>query len=222
MVVEILRLLGPAQHERSIPTLSFSELVGNPRRYSKRLDLTWGNYESIKELIDEINKHIDFEYSSPIPEWRRGDIDYSITGRGKPSFSYDAYANKVAARVPANTLITFTEDLRHILGFVELDRGLSNPRLVPMRYRADRTGDIDCGRHALYVYCDLLEYVPVGDTSVPLLRIVDASGKPGGTITKWYEKPRYVPLQQKNFGSLEIDIRDSFGKKKYHLKAERS
>jgi len=36
--------------------------------------------------------------------------------------------------------------------------------------------------HSVYVYCDILEHVAVGDTKAPLLRIVDKPRKSYGNI----------------------------------------
>ena len=65
----------------------------------------------------------------------------------------------------------------------------------------------------MYVYCDVLECVPVGDTTAPLLRIVEIGGQKGEMVHIQYDQPRYVPLQKKEFDSIEIDIRDDLGEK---------
>ena len=57
--------------------------------------------------------------------------------------------------------------------------------------------DINGGIHSLYIYCDLLESVPVGDIEAPLLRVVDGRGKHGKMQSRYFEKPRYIPLQKK-------------------------
>ena len=38
------------------------------------------------------------------------------------------------------------------------------------------------------------------------------SGKSGERVQVVYDKPIYVPLQKKNFDSIEIDIRNDIGK----------
>ena len=63
----------------------------------------------------------------------------------------------------------------------------------------------------MYIYCDVLECVPVGDTAAPLLRIVEVNGVAGEMLLIQYDPPRYVPLQKKVFDSIEIDIRDDAG-----------
>ena len=52
----------------------------------------------------------------------------------------------------------------------------------------------------------------VGDSLVPLLRIVPVTGGIGETVTKIYQKVHYVPIQRKSFQTLEIYIRDDLGK----------
>ena len=66
--------------------------------------------------------------------------------------------------------------------------------------------------HSLYVYCDLIEPRVVGDVFAPLLRLVPVSGKHGDTITVRYENVHYLPLQRKQFSTIEIDIKDHTGK----------
>ena len=87
-----------------------------------------------------------------------------------------------------------------------------NPSDKETTIRGNRACDLEGGLHAIYVYCDLLECVPVGDTMAPVLGIVDAEGgKLGETIKRTFERPRYIPLQKKSFDSVEIFIRDAYG-----------
>ena len=114
------------------------------------------------------------------------------------------------ADLAPNTSVKMSEDLASLLGF-ELDV-LKNPS-HGHRYTMRGAHKIDTWveTQALYLYCDVLESIPVGDTLAPLLRIVDANGEYGQTLTKYYKKPRYIPLQKKNFDTLEIDIRNDLG-----------
>jgi len=73
--------------------------------------------------------------------------------------------------------------------------------------------DINRGVTVIYVYYDILEYVLVGDTKAPLLRLVPADGPNGESIYKVFDEKSffYIPLQKKNFDSIEVDIMDDFG-----------
>jgi len=64
----------------------------------------------------------------------------------------------------------------------------------------------------LFVYCDILEYVVVGDIMAPLLCMVDMKRK--RTYGKMHETPAaplYVPLQKKHFDPIEINIMTDTG-----------
>ena len=69
--------------------------------------------------------------------------------------------------------------------------------------------EVNC--QSLFVYCDILEHVIVGDTKAPLLCSISVSGKHGDIVREIYDKPMYVPIQKKHFESIEIDIRTDFG-----------
>ena len=64
---------------------------------------------------------------------------------------------------------------------------------------------------SLFVYCDVLEHWVVGDSQVPLLRIVPVEGRNGELLTWIYENVHYVRLQRKTFQTIEINIRDRAG-----------
>ena len=73
--------------------------------------------------------------------------------------------------------------------------------------------DLQAGIHSLYVYCDALQFIHVGDIKAPLLRVVNSGGEAGDVVTRYYERPRYIPLQKKNFDAIQIVIRDDLGEK---------
>ena len=64
----------------------------------------------------------------------------------------------------------------------------------------------------LFVYCDALEHVVVGDVMAPLLRIVDMKRKQTyGRMHQVLNPPLYVPLQKKHFDTIEINIMTDTG-----------
>ena len=69
--------------------------------------------------------------------------------------------------------------------------------------------DIEDGIHNLYVYCDLIEPVAVGNAKVPLLRIVPI--QKGPIVTTSYSKVFYYPVMRKIFGAVEINIKGDTG-----------
>jgi len=103
--------------------------------------------------------------------------------------------------------IRFSESLAEILGAdanVAYDR---NHAGTSRRFFLVN-GDID----SVYIYCDILEHVTVGDTKAPLLRIVDKDRKKRGNVHQTFNPTLYVPLQKKNFNTMEVNIMTDGGR----------
>jgi len=64
---------------------------------------------------------------------------------------------------------------------------------------------------SIYVYCDLAEHVPVGDTKAPLLRIVNRTSNDNENVHETFNPVLYVPLQKKCFDSVEINLMTDSG-----------
>jgi len=100
--------------------------------------------------------------------------------------------------------------LRHVLGFVGGDYGwmatgehtATAQMTLPPRMQVT----------TLYVYCDILQHVIVGDVTAPLLRVVDM--KLNSKKLKMHtilDSPLYVPLQKKSFDTIEINLMTDTG-----------
>ena len=72
--------------------------------------------------------------------------------------------------------VEFSPDLARLLGF---DGVIS---YTGEQVTAERHLNLNEDIHSVYVYCDLLEHVPVGDTKAPLLRIVDKPRRDHGNV----------------------------------------
>ena len=68
------------------------------------------------------------------------------------------------------------------------------------------------GFYALYVYTSIVEPRVVGDSVVPLLRIVPIEGKHGDLVSKGFDNVQYVSVLHKEFTTIEVDIRDDTGR----------
>jgi len=171
--------------------------------YRIEIQLHSGYFETIQDLLAHINGKLKYVMSHPM---EYGKLDSATF----PIFRYEEKIKRVIVRLTAQMTISFSPALASILGCVE-----NNPLINASNDITNREGseiaDITGGISSLFVYCDLLEHVPVGDVEAPLLRVVSAQGKNGETINRTYEKPRYIPLQKKNFDSVEIFIRDDLG-----------
>jgi len=121
--------------------------------------------------------------------------------------------NQIEVSIDAQCEILFGDDLLDILGFEEEDRSIfRNTNVLDFRGTFTVRPFLEANRQMLYVYCDILENVSVGDTLAPLLRIINVDGQRDSLIHKIFDQPRYLPVQKKNFDTLEINIRDGLGR----------
>jgi len=185
----------------------------NKPLYTSQVRLTPGHYSTIEKLIEEINNNIARNFRHQISFEPNDKAVKSRLITDIPDLRYNVVNRKINVYLPASMSIRFSESLAYTFGLVETRQNpiINSSTTDVMMVKGHRTSDIAQGYHALYIYCDVLESVPVGDTQAPLLRIVDTEGEHGSIIHKCYEKARYLPLQKKHFDSLEIDIRTDAG-----------
>ena len=69
------------------------------------------------------------------------------------------------------------------------------------------------GFDTIYLYTDVVESRIVGDSLVPLLRCLPVRGGHGATVSDRFTNVHYVPLLRKEFGTIEVDIRDDTGRR---------
>ena len=69
--------------------------------------------------------------------------------------------------------------------------------------------------HNLYIYCDLVEPRPVGDSQVSLLSVVPnpTGGLFGDTVVQRFENIRYFPLGKRRFDRVKIDVVSDIGER---------
>jgi hypothetical protein len=178
-----------------------------------RVPIPSGNYRSVPDLVEVIQTAIDETMKMPISTWSMTGRYSPIKDRARdiaffdksvwPKISYDAQNQKVVLTTLPEFTLNFPEQLSRIFD-LKIVSGQGN-------VKSSTTCDLEGGLHAMYVYCDILECIPVGDTMTPLLRIVEIKGQRGEMVHIRYDQPRYVPIRKKHFDSIEIDIRDDLG-----------
>ena len=179
-----------------------------PPSYDIHVGLPSGYYYSVPDLVEAIKLAIAKAFRRPVAAWSSNGVERYVDESLWPKLRYNAYNQKVILTIQPQMTIKFSDQLARILA-IEPHRFSDSEMTV----KSSNTCDIEGGLHALYVYCDVLECVPVGDTAAPLLRIVEISGQKGEMVHIQYDQPRYIPLQKKCFDSIEIDIRDDLGEK---------
>jgi hypothetical protein len=119
--------------------------------------------------------------------------------------SFNEQTKKVTIKGPttgARVRMILSPVLARMLGMPETVRGECIGLFTP---------DIRRGFCSLYIYCDVIEPVVVGDSKVPLLRTVNIDGAFGDIIHRSYTAPIYSPLQKKHFDTVEINIMTDTG-----------
>ena len=170
-----------------------------------RIHLKGGFYNSMEQLVQELNQSTIKTFTTLRPT-----TDHLIT---PPVFYYKDITRRINIALPPGMNMKFPPLLESILGLSPSQNPLYNESKETINIKGNMSCDMQAGIHALYVYCDLLQFTHVGDIKAPLLRVVNSKGEAGDVVTRYYERPRYVPLQKKNFDSIHIIIRDDLGKK---------
>ena len=189
-----------------------------------------GHYNSIDDIVAEINaginrsvklepqpeggyQHLAYDFAERLQEtgstlWRAGGAR-RLHPKLWPKLEYDGEKRKVKVTIPRYMELEFSPLLADILGFSKSRNPIVNDSNNEEIFHSDHACDIHAGINSVYVYCDVLEHVPVGDTKAPLLRIANAIGE--DIIHNIYETPKFLPLLRKQFDSIEIDLRDCYG-----------
>ena len=178
--------------------------------FSKTVRIAYGYYTAVRDVVDEINKWM----LSVVPHETNKPFDINLLkhDRAMSRLKYNETSKKVHFLMQRGQVFKFSPALATILGVADSQNPVAEGLEHYTIWTSREVGDISRGINYMMVYCDLLEHVPVGDTKAPLLRIVNASGTKGDIIHYSYDTPRYIPLQKKNFSSIEMDIRDDLGK----------
>src|SRR5688572_14956928 len=167
------------------------------------IKLNGGFYNSMEELTEELNQ-------ASIRAFTYSRVHTSIV---PPQFYYKSITRRMYITIAPGMRIEFSPTLESILGLTETQNPMCNKSKEKLLIKGDLACDLQTGIHALYAYCDILQFTNVGNIKAPLLRVVDSGGEAGDVITRYYEKPRYIPIQKKSFESIQIIIRDDLGEK---------
>jgi len=158
----------------------------------KRFSMRKGYYRNIAEIVEGLNETI--RVSKELKE---------VLGREEtPLLAYFQYHESVQRKDYA---IQFNLALARKIGIGRhsVIAGTTLGRVV---------SDDRPHARSLYVYCDLLQAVPVGDVKAPLLRIVNIPDKDESVnLHRTMRRMMYLPIQKKHFDTIEIQIMDDTG-----------
>ena len=112
---------------------------------------------------------------------------------------------KIRLEVPDYHEVNFGNGLAQMLGFEE--RSFKNGI-----YTSKYPLELDGGITEIFVYTDIIESHHVGDTQVPLLRILPISNEQNNQVIKYFDKIVYFPLRKNYIDTIEIELKTSSGK----------
>ena len=145
---------------------------------------------------------------------------------GRVKFSYDRVTQKVCVQMKGDTTFKLYGDLIDILGFRERHDQNGDPldtqgegrsvqsskNVASMSFPAETVVDLRRGFESLYVYSGIVEPRIVGDKIAPLLRIVPITGRHGAMVTASFDHVQYIPVLNREFGTIDTEIRDDTGR----------
>ena len=129
--------------------------------------------------------------------------------QNKISIVYEEDRQRVHITVPQRQKIEFSVRMADLIGI------LKHYHTAVTTVKSDRPARIPRRKQfpTAFVYCDIVQPVVVGDTQVQLLRTVnmDVHEDDVQMIHHVYPSPLYVPLGNKHFESIEINIMTDTG-----------
>jgi len=186
--------------EMSIPGAVYN-VVANQYYYTISLDnvhfhstiVPEGNYRRFSDLIAAMHS------TMPKDVFNEPYIKFTPKG-GRIEMRFTELLDTVLS-------IRFSESLAEILG-ADADVAYNRNHAATSRRFSLVNGDID----SVYIYSDILEHVTVKDTKAPLFRIVDKDRKKRGNMHQTFNPILYMPLQKKNFDTVEVNIMSDSGR----------
>jgi len=191
------------------PRANVPDVTAENDRVIFHISIPPGCYET-EDLVDKINGIVQHRLKLLTDQLGVGPHKREATNHLK--LKYNPLSRRISVTLYKKQAVMFSDSLSRLLGFTE--------RQMPLMHVGSEEGsvfyskrhvDMNIGLEHLFVYTDVAESVPIGDTCGPLLRVVDAEGKHGHTVHRIYDRPRYIPLQKKHFDSIEILITSDTG-----------
>ena len=124
------------------------------------------------------------------------------------TYSTEEYAPNIHGRVNPEIIVSLFPD-RAVDGYEEVER----PVYLPQHIYPENCLDLNPNTHHLYIYCNLVNEIVVGDIFAKLLRTVSTRSEDYGQyVTRTFTTPHYIPLASSFENFVEISIRDDVGR----------
>lgn len=148
-----------------------------------------GYYSTIEALLQAIKTAID-----------------DVKTRNNFKFTYNKISRRVTIEMKNNYEIIFNVGLAAMLGLKPMHR-------LGKTVTSENIVDLEGAVRFLYVYSDVVQAQIVGDSHVPLIRIIPVEGKESDHVTARFISPQYLQVSRKQFETIEVNIKQDNGEK---------
>lgn len=189
--------LAEIQYPRTWNTLNRGENIhywidGESERW--KLRVVAGQYPSIQSILDTIMRNMNEDAKKNI------------------FFEYNENNRRVHVYLYNNAKVKFESSMMcRLLGF-DPKTQITMSGKDNVYHEAVRIPDLSLNKNGIFIYTDICAHTPVGDSIVPLLRIVPIEGQDGDIVTKTYDKPHYLPVSKSHIDIIKIELSDDSGK----------
>jgi len=156
------------------------------------------SYGTIEELVSITNDSIKIEAEKV--EWEN-----------VPLLSYDKLIGRAFYAFKGDDDIVLSKKLQYILGFegnyAKRETSFIRDNKAIARYPPDMTA----GMTSLLVYCNIVAPQINGNRFDPILRVVTVKGSFGSQVNHEFNNLHYVPILQRSFNRIQINIKDDEG-----------
>jgi len=184
----------------NVPDNTFHYVIYFDNESTSTIELSRGIYNDAREVLIALHAR------------QRQTLNVQVANT-KVVLRRDPSRNRITVSIArtANDVVgvRFSPDLARMLGFSSdrTDRGRDI-------HVAEHPVSMYENLHLVYVYCNLLEQVLVGDTKASLLRIIDRTSPEKSNVTHVTFNPvQYVPLQKKHFDTIAIKLATDGGER---------
>jgi len=171
----------------------------------KRCYIETGNYINEDEFVASLNTQMKVAFK---------DIEML-----PPEFIYHKHIQKIQYKlnrfIPAPTMKHLNSQEFYISPALQLRLGITtrfSSRQKNAFYLADEKFILNEDLHLMFVYCDVASHTIVGDTTAPLLRVINLNMESGEMKRLSFPDIHYIPVQKRHFETIEISINTARGR----------
>ncbi|PIC39492.1 hypothetical protein B9Z55_011164 [Caenorhabditis nigoni] len=134
----------------------------------------------------------------------RAKMNIKVVQHGNDYLHFDKKNDRIHIKFRSDDIlfIEFEQSCAYFLGFH--DTIVKEPRVAP--HNLDLFGNVS----TLYLYCDIVDPIIVGDQKNQLLTVIPCKGKYGEMIHHTIPYPRYLPIRSNTVDSIKVELLSEF------------